>query len=221
VATHRRHVGAHGDEAKAAERPRAQGRIDPHSRDRRRKGNVDGRRGSRRARSERVAAVPRQSRGPARRRAKRPLNSGRAYVSNRPTRRGSCPPVSGLRRARPATIRFVATTEPTINDALASLLRKTRRAWDFAGIVRSENTGSFVGKERPDILIVEPNLPPIVIETEVLPAVTVEKEAKSRLGRRLRSSDDPIYSSLSVRLPVRLRRLAGCGKTSVSGSTTT
>jgi hypothetical protein len=103
----------------------------------------------------------------------------------------------------------MTTTEPTINDALANLLRKTRRAWAHAGVVRSESSGSFLGNERPDILIVEPNTPPIVIETEVLPAVTVEKEAKSRLGRRLRSNSQPIYSSLSVRLPVRLRKVDG------------
>ena len=112
----------------------------------------------------------------------------------------------------------MATTEPTINDALANLLRKTRRAWAIPGAVRSENIGSFVGKERPDILIVEPSLPPIVIETEVLPAVTVEKEAKSRLGRRLRSTDEPIFSSLSVRLPVRLRKLEGDGLAAALGA---
>lgn len=103
----------------------------------------------------------------------------------------------------------MTTTEHTINDALANILRKTRRAWAHAGVVRSENSGSFLGNERPDILIVEPNTPPIVIETEVLPAVTVEKEARSRLGRRLRSNAQPVYSSLSVRLPVRLRKLDG------------
>jgi hypothetical protein len=103
----------------------------------------------------------------------------------------------------------VATTEPTINVALADLLRKTRRAWAVAGVIRSENTGAVVGHGKPDILIVEPNIPPIVIETEVLPALTVEDDARKRLGLRLRSDDQPIYSCLSVRLPVRLRRLEG------------
>ena len=103
----------------------------------------------------------------------------------------------------------MATTEPTINVALADLLRKSRRAWAVAGVIRSENTGTVVGQAKPDILIVEPNIPPIVIETEVLPALTVEDDARKRLGLRLRSDDQPIYSSLSVRLPVRLRRLEG------------
>jgi hypothetical protein len=34
--------------------------------------------------------------------------------------------------------------------------------------------------KRPDILVLEPNVSPVVIETEVLPAVTVEMEAITR-----------------------------------------
>jgi hypothetical protein len=72
----------------------------------------------------------------------------------------------------------MATTEHTINDAIAELLRGTRRAWRDTDIVSSENTGQIKGNTaRPDILISEPNVSPVVIETEVLPAVTVEAEA--------------------------------------------
>jgi len=35
---------------------------------------------------------------------------------------------------------FMATTEHTINDELAALLRETRRAWYASDVVRSENT---------------------------------------------------------------------------------
>ena len=75
----------------------------------------------------------------------------------------------------------MATTEHTINDALAAALRKTRHAWRDSDIVRSEQLGML--KEsfaRPDILVVEPNVSPVAIEVEVQPALNVEAEALSR-----------------------------------------
>lgn len=101
----------------------------------------------------------------------------------------------------------MATTEHTINDALAEVLRGTRRAWRSSDIVRSENTGMLKGGSgRPDILILEPNVSPVVIETEVLPAATVESEAITRLGHQVRTTGRTILSAIAVRLPVRLRQ---------------
>ncbi len=78
----------------------------------------------------------------------------------------------------------MATTEHTINDALAEALRGTRRAWRSCDIVRSANAGMLKGSSgRPDILVIEPNVSPVAVETEVLPAATVEAKAVSRLGR--------------------------------------
>lgn len=69
----------------------------------------------------------------------------------------------------------MATTEHTINDALASLLRETRRAWRTTDVVTSENTSMLKGTSaRPDILVIEPYVSPVVIETEIWPAATVE-----------------------------------------------
>ena len=102
------------------------------------------------------------------------------------------------------------TTEHTINDALAAALRSTRSAWRNSEIVKSENTAMLKGSnERPDILVLEPNVSPVVIETEVLPAATVEAEAKSRLGKNLRATGRTILSSIAVRLPVSLRTKQG------------
>lgn len=104
----------------------------------------------------------------------------------------------------------MATTEHTINDAIAAVLRETRRAWSTSEVVSSENTGMLKGSiRRPDILILEQNVSPVVIETEVLPAVTVESEAVSRLGEHVRATGRTILSSLAVRLPVRLRSKTG------------
>jgi hypothetical protein len=105
---------------------------------------------------------------------------------------------------------IMPTTEHTINDALAAALRTTRSAWRDSEIVRSENTGMLRGSnERPDILVLEPNVSPVVIETEVLPAATVEIEAISRLGKNLRATGRTILSSVAVRLPVILRTKQG------------
>jgi hypothetical protein len=104
----------------------------------------------------------------------------------------------------------MATTEHTINDALAKILRETRHAWRDSHIVSSENTGMLKGSnKRPDILILEPNVSPVVIETEVQPASTVEIEAISRLGEKVRTTGKTILSSIAVRLPIRLREKFG------------
>ena len=93
----------------------------------------------------------------------------------------------------------MTTTEHTINDALAAVLRTTRRAWSQPDIVSSENTGILKhGAKRPDILVAEPNVSPVVIETEVMPAATVEAEAISRLGEQIKSSGRAILSSVAA-----------------------
>ena len=102
------------------------------------------------------------------------------------------------------------TTEHTINDALAEVLRETRHAWQQPNVVRSENTGMLKGSnERPDILVIEPTVSPVVIETEVLPAVTVELDTTSRLGKQIQATGRAILSSIAVRLPERLRTKQG------------
>ena len=83
----------------------------------------------------------------------------------------------------------MATTEHTINDTLAGVLRQTRFAWRDSNVVRSENTGMFKGSsEQADILVIEQTVSPVTIETEVLPAVTVESDAMLRLGKQLRDT---------------------------------
>ena len=104
----------------------------------------------------------------------------------------------------------MATTEHTINDALAGLLRGTRRAWRTGNVVSSENTGMLVGSnKRPDILVLEPGVSPVAIETEVVPATSVESDAIDRLGELARINGRPILSSIAVRLPQRLKIHSG------------
>lgn len=104
----------------------------------------------------------------------------------------------------------MATMEHTINDAIARLLRKTRHSWRTLDVVSSENTGMLTGSnKRPDIVIVETMVSPVVIETEILPAITVETEAISRLGQHLRTDGRLILSSIAVRLPAILKNRSG------------
>ncbi len=106
-------------------------------------------------------------------------------------------------------------TEHTINDALAAVLRKPRSEWRESDVVTSENTGMLKGSEkRPDILFTEANVSPVVIETEVVPAVSFEAEAIARLGEQVRTTGRTILSAIAVRLPDRLRskRVAGLQK---------
>ena len=66
----------------------------------------------------------------------------------------------------------MATTEHTINDAIAELAAQTtiRVARLKCRAVRNYATACWnLGSRRPDILIAEPHTAPVVIETEVLP----------------------------------------------------
>jgi hypothetical protein len=104
-------------------------------------------------------------------------------------------------RSRP-----MATMEHTINDAIAEILRSTRACWKTSNYISSENTGKLKGgSKRPDILVTEPNASPVVVETEVLPAVTVEVEARSRLGEKLATTGATILSAVAVRVPLEFR----------------
>jgi len=83
----------------------------------------------------------------------------------------------------------VATTEQTINDALGAVLMETRSLWRYKGVAKSENVDVLKGSDKkPDILITEPNVSPVIVETEILPAHSVESDAKEWLGEHLSHS---------------------------------
>ena len=111
----------------------------------------------------------------------------------------------------------MATTEHTINDALAEVLRETRHAWQERSVGRSENTGidalaqvlqetshAWQGRsivrsensgmlkssnEKPDILVIESSVSPVAIETEIIAgSLLLNQEATSRLGKQIRAT---------------------------------
>src|SRR3546814_19918223 len=128
------------------------------------------------------------------------------------------PSRSHHRRAADGGGVVLGTTVPTINDAVAEALIDTRHGWNDVGVVRSEHTGTLTGNnKRPDILILEAGVSPVVIENEVLPALSVEKEAPSRLGETLNQNGQRVLSSVAIRTPTRLRTLSGARKSVESG----
>lgn len=105
----------------------------------------------------------------------------------------------------------MATTEHTINDMIAELLKKTRFAWRGDGVVLSESTGQLAESKmlQPDILIKEPWTPPVVIETELMPAQGLEADALARLGKEAVFLGAEVNSVIALRLPQRLKESSG------------
>ena len=96
-------------------------------------------------------------------------------------------------------------TETTINNYLAELLRGKHPVWKDN--LHAEQTSVFEDKSglQPDIIVNAPNAQPIVLETEFLPANTVEKDAVDRLGLTPRSSTNAVEQAIAVRVPTYLR----------------
>ena len=99
----------------------------------------------------------------------------------------------------------MATSEPEINIALAETLDALRANWRVSG----ERLGRLQGSRgQPDILVTATASAPVVIETEVIPAATVEDDARDRLGAAL-TDGSLIFAAIAVRVPLRFRDLEG------------
>lgn len=107
---------------------------------------------------------------------------------------------------RPLEGAALPTTEKTINVAIAGALRQTRRCWKSAGVVRPEETGLIKGNaKQPDIAVLEPNVSPVIIETEIAPALTVEVDTIGRLGETIKVTGRQILSAIAVQIPIRFK----------------
>ena len=92
--------------------------------------------------------------------------------------------------------------EPLVNAALAEALDRRNQRWR----VTAEQSDIFGNRAlRPDILVRQGEMAPIIVETEFAPATTVESDARARLGRRTRESNQEIEQVIAVRLDRRLR----------------
>jgi hypothetical protein len=103
----------------------------------------------------------------------------------------------------------VANSEISINDKIADVFRAMNTDWRKYDQVSSENTHGLLKKKalRPDILIIEPGVPPICVETEYEPGMTVEADAASRLGEVAVKSGGLIQSAFAIRIPIRFKTL--------------
>lgn len=80
----------------------------------------------------------------------------------------------------------MATTEQTINDALAGVLMETRSLWRYKGVVKSESVDVLKDSgKKPDILITELNVSPVIVETEILPAKIAQDAVRAEIDTRL------------------------------------
>lgn len=93
--------------------------------------------------------------------------------------------------------------EKVINHELAKQLRACRRAWNPTTI-QAEPLGMIRGRQ-PDIVIAEPLCDPVILETELEPARTVEQDARNRLGAAIRGGT--AHTAIAIRLPVGWRML--------------
>jgi NAD(P)-dependent dehydrogenase (short-subunit alcohol dehydrogenase family) len=99
------------------------------------------------------------------------------------------------------------THEQTINDALGEVLRGLSRRC----VVRTEKAGGVFaeGGGRPDILVETQSGWPVIIEAEVRNRRQAEKEAVSRLGRKITTNIHPIETVIALVYPEKLRKFEG------------
>lgn len=101
----------------------------------------------------------------------------------------------------------MANSELSVNDQIAAAFREINTDWRVFDRVSSENTDAILKKKalRPDILILEPGVPPICLETEFEPANSVESDAASRLGEIAAKTGGMIQVVLAIKIPVRFK----------------
>lgn len=95
--------------------------------------------------------------------------------------------------------RLGKTGEVSINDALAEVLDGMRTNWNVGG----QRYGKVLqsGKQ-PDVIIEENGVSPIIIETEISPANTLEQDVYNKLGQKT-TRGDIISSVLGIKIPKR------------------
>lgn len=100
---------------------------------------------------------------------------------------------------------MASTTEQVFNFAFGDVLREKHPLWkDAIGVEQTHVLQGSPGKQ-PNVVLSPPGSSPVVIETEYMPAVTVEDDAASRLGEHLASDGRRIENVVALRIPTELR----------------
>ena len=93
----------------------------------------------------------------------------------------------------------MTTGEDAINTSLAEVLDAMRQDWKVSGQPKGKPLKS---RCQPDILIKEYGMSPVIIETEIYPARTVDEDAIQKLGQKERTMGQTISSVIAVRIPI-------------------
>ncbi len=94
----------------------------------------------------------------------------------------------------------MTTEEPQLNGRIATLLDRVNTRWTVLG----ETQGAFQGSQRkPDILVFPQAARPVAIENEYDPALTVERDAASRLGEILNSEVTGVSGRINAAMALR------------------
>ena len=95
--------------------------------------------------------------------------------------------------------------EQTINGKIAEVLRALRPQWRKRVQAERSQKNSKGKRVQPDIKILYPGNPPVVIESEILPSASkVKDEAKDRLGEQLPGDTRKVEQAIALRIPERM-----------------
>ncbi len=94
-------------------------------------------------------------------------------------------------------------SERSFNEALARVLWTKHPAWRER--LTAEQHRAVKGGGQPDLIVRNPLGAPVVLETEYLPARTVEQDAIARLGRELADSGYAVEYCIALRAPNALQ----------------
>lgn len=100
---------------------------------------------------------------------------------------------------------MAVNSERSFNEALARVLRTKNPRWK--NTLTAEQHQTLQGGGTPDVVLRNPRGSVVVVETEYVPARTVEKDAVDRLGRKLSDSGVAIEQCVAVRVPDSLKTI--------------
>ena len=96
--------------------------------------------------------------------------------------------------------------ETTFNAKLTDILRRKNPRWRTDDAAVAEGGRILVGGGTPDVFICPKGAPPIVVETEFMPARTVEEDAEKRLGCEVRGGNMLIEQVVALRAPATVKQ---------------
>ena len=98
-----------------------------------------------------------------------------------------------------------SSREEAFNYALADALKQTSINWNDRTVL-AQPMGILSGNRSPDIIIIDPTMPPVAIESEY--GNRPDQDAISRIGLRELQTNQKIFTSIAVSIPDSFHRLS-------------